>query len=330
MSDMRQRLDKVEKRLNQISENGSPKTRVSTATFENEVDLREILSVLWGGRWWIIGITFLFVVFGGGYALTLPNVYRSEGVYAPAQKQAGGSLGGQLGSLANLAGVRVDVGESNDIAQAIALLKSWAFIETVIEDMDIKPHLLAVKSWDEKSNNLIWDLRIYDPNNEVWINTDLARGTYKAYERFRDLLHVKRDEKSGLITISLEYYDPNLTKLWLNALIVALNKRFKERDVNEALVNIEFLERKVRETGIAEMQTMLYEMIQGQIKTVMLAESNEGYLMKEVVAPKVAERKASPRRFLIVIFCCMLGGTLSVFFVIGRFYYRLSATPDRL
>ncbi|MDZ7925023.1 MAG: hypothetical protein U5M23_13440 [Marinagarivorans sp.] len=62
----------------------------------------------------------------------MPNIYKSEGIYAPAQKQSGGGLAAQYGGLAAMAGISLGGGESNDIDQSMALITSWPFLEGVI------------------------------------------------------------------------------------------------------------------------------------------------------------------------------------------------------
>ena len=86
----------------------------------------------------------------------------------------------------------------------------------------------------------------------------------------------------------------------------------------ESRKNIDYLEGKISETSIAEMQTVFYNMIESQMKTLMLAEVDDQYLFKQVVEPKVAERKSKPKRALICILFVVLGGFASVFFILAK------------
>ena len=42
---------------------------------DDEIDLRELFTVLWRGKLLIVGVTLLFAIGAVVYALSLPNVY---------------------------------------------------------------------------------------------------------------------------------------------------------------------------------------------------------------------------------------------------------------
>ena len=45
---------------------------------DDDIDLRELLSVIWDGKWIIIAVMVLFSIVGVYFAVTLPNIYRAE------------------------------------------------------------------------------------------------------------------------------------------------------------------------------------------------------------------------------------------------------------
>ena len=53
---------------------------------DDEIDLRELFTALWQGKWLIIVTTFLFSVASVFYALSLPDIYKSEVTLARYQK----------------------------------------------------------------------------------------------------------------------------------------------------------------------------------------------------------------------------------------------------
>ena len=77
---------------------------------DDEIDLRELFTAIWQGKWIIIAITTLFAVASVFYAINQPNIYKSEALLAPAEQDQQGGLGalaGQFGGLASLAGVNL-------------------------------------------------------------------------------------------------------------------------------------------------------------------------------------------------------------------------------
>ena len=81
----------------------------SANQYDDEIDLRELFSVLWRGKKVIIAITAVFAVGSVLVALLIPNQYKASALLAPAQSDGGGlsSALGQLGGLASLAGVSI-------------------------------------------------------------------------------------------------------------------------------------------------------------------------------------------------------------------------------
>lgn len=325
--DLNQRFDKLEARLDSMAMGSPFSTFQNPTSRSDEIDLRELFTVLWQGKWWIFGITFLFAVAGVLYAKSLPNMYKSEGIYAPAQKQGDGGLGGQLGGLASLAGVSLGGGESNDIDQAMALITSWPFLEGVINKHDLKSMIMGVKGWNRESGELIWDEEVYDPEAKKWLREPSKGKTaepssYEVYAKFSKMLTASYDKKVGMLNISVEYYSPAVAQQWVGLVVDEINQAFRTRDMAESKKNIDYLERKISETSIAEMQAVFYGMIETQMKTLMLAEVDEQYLVKRVVEPKVAEIKSKPKRILVLAFACITGGMLSMVLVFIRYFFK--------
>ena len=214
-------------------------------------------------------------------------------------------------------------GESNDIEQAMTLMTSWPFLEKVINEHDLIPLLMGVKGWNRDSAKLEWDEDIYDPTEKKWLREPPPGGkaepsSYEAYRSFKEMLEVSYDLKAGMVTIIVEHYSPEVAQKWVDILVEAVNTHFQLRDMTKAKRSMDYLEKKIDETGIAEMQAVFYGMIEVQTKNLMLAEVDDQYLFEEVVGPKIAEKKSSPKRGIIVILFVFLGGILSVIAVLVR------------
>ncbi len=173
----------------------------------DEIDLRELFKALWKGKWIIIVTTFVFAVGAVFYALSLPNIYKSDALLAPAESSNGGGLSkmaGQLGGLAALAGVNLGAGESSQIDLAVQVMKSRQFVDAFINKHDLLVPLMAAKDWDLTNNKLIIDEELYNPNTGEWLrDTKGLRGAtptaQEAFEVFsKDVLSVNQNKESGL------------------------------------------------------------------------------------------------------------------------------------
>ncbi|MDZ7925024.1 MAG: hypothetical protein U5M23_13445 [Marinagarivorans sp.] len=142
--------------------------------------------------------------------------------------------------------------------------------------------------------------------------------SYEVYDIFSKMITASFDDKTSMLNVSVEYYSPEIAKEWVDLLVLKINDAFRVRDVTEAQKNIAYLEDKIQQTSIAEMQKVFYGMVESQMKTLMLAEVDDEYLIKQVVTPQAAERKSKPKRSLIVIIAVLLGGVFSCFVVLFK------------
>ena len=298
--------------------------------YDDEIDLRELFGVLWGNKIKIIGITAVFSVVSVIYALSVPNQYKASALLAPAQQQSGGLSGalGQLGGLASLAGVSIGGGESSEAQVAQEIMKSWSFIEGFIADNDLAVEVYAAEGWSRESNQLKFDNDVYAVKTKTWLvkNDNIGRlgppTSWQLFEKFSEMLAVSEDKKSGLISISIEYYSPQIAKQWLDLYISSINKHMQARQVVKVSNNIEYLEAQIEKTSITEMQEVFYTIIEEQIKSQMLAEASPDYAFVAVSPSMVPEEKSQPKRALICILGTLLGGILSVLTVLLLHFAR--------
>ena len=103
---------------------------------DDEIDLREVVTVLWAGKKIILAVTALFAVVAVTIALLIPNQYQATAVVSPAQAGNNSMLGAmasQFGGLASLAGIKVPTEEGGETQAAMEILQSWSFIEEFIK-----------------------------------------------------------------------------------------------------------------------------------------------------------------------------------------------------
>jgi LPS O-antigen subunit length determinant protein (WzzB/FepE family) len=292
--------------------------------YDDEIDLRELFGVLWGNKIKIIGITAVFAVVSVIYALSIPNQYKASALLAPAQQQSGGLSGalGQLGGLASLAGVSIGGGDSSESQVAQEIMKSWSFIEGFIAVNDLAVEVYAAEGWSRESNQLKFDNDVYEVKTKTWLieNDNIGQlgppTSWQLFEKFSEMLAVSEDKKSGLISVSIEYYSPQIAKQWLDLYISSINKHMQARQVVKVSNNIEYLEAQIEKTSITEMQEVFYTIIEEQIKSQMLAEASPDYAFVAVSPSMVPEEKSQPKRALICILGTLLGGILSVLTVL--------------
>ena len=300
--------------------------------YDDEIDLRELFSVLWAGKKLIVGITAIFALVAVFYALSIPNQYRATAIVSPAQDGGGGLSGAlwQLGGLASLAGVSIGAGESSEAQVAQEIMRSRGFIEEFISENNLAVEVFAAKGWDMASNQLDIDSDLYDVGSSQWVR-DIPKGKvlvpsgWELFKKFSEMFSVSDDKKTGMVSISVEYFSPQLAKEWVDRLVIGINQHMQSRKLEKVNINIQYLEAQIEKTSIAEMREVFYTIIEEQIKSKMLAEASPEYAFVTVSPAMVPEEKSQPKRALICILGTLLGGMLSVLWVLVRHYTRSTA-----
>ena len=301
---------------------------------DDEIDLRELFLTLWRGKWLIIVTTIIFAVAGVAYALYKPDIYQASVLLAPAKEESGGlgGVSGQLGGLASLAGISLGGSGSNQTVIAKEILQSRAFLADFIRRHDLATPLMAVEGWRKGTNEWIFDRDVYDPVNKEWLPDGKGKSQkptdWELVETFRrEHLNISESKDTGMITLSIKHYSPVAAQQWTERLVGEINEYMRSQDVEESEARIAFLETKLEETRIAGMQQVFYQLIESEMRTVMLANAQNEYVFKTVDPAVVPEEKSEPRRALICVAAMLLGGMLGVVIVLMKAFIFIS--PSR-
>ena len=300
--------------------------------YDDDIDLRELFGALWAGSRKIIAITAVFAFVSVIYALSLSDQYKATVLLAPAQSDSSDLSGalGQLGGLASLAGVDIGGGDSSEAQMAQEIMKSWSFIEVFIAEKNISVEVYAAEGWSRGSNELQIDDDIYDAETKTWLVENDNTGevgppsSWVLFQAFSERLVVSENKKSGLVSVSIEYYSPQIAKQWLDMYVAAINAHMQQRQMEKVTNNINYLQAQIENTSIAEMREVFYTIIAEQTKNKMLAEASPEYAFVAVSPSMVPEEKSQPQRAFICILGTLLGGMLSVMLVLVMHYARKS------
>ena len=299
----------------------------------DEIDLKELFATLWHGKLIISAITGIAAAISVVFALSQPNIYIASALLTPAEGSGSGLSGlmKQYGGLASLAGVSLPGAQEGSRAQlGMELMKSRAFIRDFVERRDILPELMAVKSWEQASGEVLYDADLYDAATGIWVRDvnppQLPQpSAQEAHKAFIEILGISEDKQTGYVSVSIEHQSPVVAAQWVSWLVKDVNATVRMQDVDEAERSIEYLKQQVAKTSLADLQTVFFELIQSQTETVMLAEVRPEYIFKTIDPAVVPEEKSKPSRAFICVLGTLLGGMLGVVIVLIRHYVRSDA-----
>jgi len=282
---------------------------------EDEVDLFELIRTLLHAWKIIVGITILCTGLAVAYALYVPEVFKAETLLAPAQEEKSGSSStlSQFGGLAAMAGVSIP--SDSNVEQVIATLNSRKFLRTYINQNKLIPVL-----FDE----------IWDADNQAWMVPSVKNEPteQKAIESFKACLSVDEEKKSGLITLSISWKNPEVAAQWANDLVKQLNEQLREQAIADSKKRVGYLEQELAKTTLQDMRAVLYNLLESEKQKAMLANVNEDFAL-EVIDPALApEKREKPKRKLIVAIGAICGGFFGIFAVFFTQFLRKLKSPS--
>jgi len=255
-------------------------------------------------------VVVLALLFGVGLTVLsyhVTPIYRATIVLAPAdtEKNGMGSSGlgsalGSIGGFAALAGLGLG---GNDYAteEAVAVLKSRRLTEEFIQKNDLLPEFFP-KLWDAQAGH--WKQGIKKVPT-------LQKG-FKVFDRIRK---IERDAKSGLISIRIDWKDPNKAADWVNQLTALLNSEMSGRALAQAAASLVYLQKEYADTVDVTTRDAISRLIENQVKQQMLAHVTREYALKVVDAamPADPDDPVRPVKILYLAFGLFFGTMVGIF-----------------
>lgn len=200
-------------------------------------------------------------------------------------------LAGQVGGLASLAGLNLN--ENSQDQERLGVLNSRGLVEEFIRRNGVVSMLSGVGK----------------PPLTLW----------QAVENFRKAsLIITEDKVKGLIMVEIDWTDPATAARWANAFVALANDVIRAKAIDEATRNIDYLNQQIARTNVVELQQVMYNLIEQETKTLMLAKGRAEYAFTIVDPAVAAEKRISPKRTLMVltglVIGLFLGGLIAVIY----------------
>jgi uncharacterized protein involved in exopolysaccharide biosynthesis len=273
-----------------------------------EVDLRELAARLWAGRWWIALSAFIVTAVFAAVAFFSTPIYRATVVAVPASSDRGamGGLGaalGQLGGLAALAGI--ELGSDTKVEEALAVLRSRELTERFIRENDLLPELFY-KKWDAQTGQ--WKV-------EGRKQPTLAKGAKFFDSKVRKIDH---NTKSGLITIDIEWRDPEKAAAWANAIVAKMNEEMRARAIARTNASVGYLQKELAQTEAVDTRAVINRLMEAQLNERMYANVTQEYALRIVDSAMVpeADEPVRPKKAILLALGLGFGALLGAFAVL--------------
>lgn len=275
----------------------------------NEVSLSEIWRLLKAARLQVIIVTVLCTVIAVAISFLITPVYKAEVLLLPViDEWTGGAssvLSSQLNGLASLAGLSAgNNGTGRD--EAIATLQSRVLIDLYVKENALLPVLFA-NDWDANAGR--WKSINHDDIPTLW-------DAYKLIEK--RVRQVKVDKKTGLVTLIIEWKDPEIAARWAQGMVNRANTYLRTKAVKNAENNLTYLQEQARQATSVELQQTIYRFMEIEVKKAMLANASEEYAFKIIDPPVVPEEVESPKRLRIAAVGVLAGLFMAIIVALSK------------
>ena len=235
------------------------------------------------------------------YSLVVEEVFTAKVLLTHVQDDESNlsSVTSQFGALSSFAGFNIG-NQSSQRNVNIATLTSRNFIEDFIKEEEIASILLEDSDFNANSAP-DWHL----------------------YKSLRQNIFIKEDLETGLVTLSVNWKDPNIAAEWANSIVSSINNRIRLQDIQESQQNISFIEKEIENTKLSEVKVLLYEIMQKQTEKMMLANVRKEYAFKVINPAYPPELRSYPKRKLLVSIGSLISVLLILFVVFGVEFFNL-------
>jgi len=268
---------------------------VPNAEPEARIGWRALFEAVRRDRWIHLAVIIGFCALGAASAFIPKRVYRAQSVLLRVSNSEQGDAmsalqGSSLGGLAGLAGINL---EANDDfrKESLALLTSRDFTVRFIQEENLMP-LLYESQWDAERAR--W--RTNDPGKVPTIDDALDLFDH-------GVRTVTEDRRNGLTLVTIEWPDRFLAAKWANLLVARANAELRRRTIEDSEKKLEFLNRKLPETSVREIQQTLYRLMETELRKITFASVREEYAFRVIDSARVpmAKKPVRPRRSLSLL-----------------------------
>lgn len=291
-----------------------------------EIDIFQIFKILWNKKFFICCMTFVFTTISIVITLNMPNIYKSDALLNSTN--ASSNMQSSYSSLANLAGITIPQNTESNTSKAIVKLNSLSFFENNILPNIYLPNLMAVHSWDSKTNTLILDAKLYDKTSEKWVRdfsypSSPIPSAQEAFKTFKDEhLSIKENKQTGFITLSVKHQSPHIAQKWTELIVDQVNFFYRNKDKVEAEKAVNYLNEQIINTKYSEIKEVMAELLKQEIQKLTLIEANNAYVFEYLDPPVVMENKSEPARAFIVVLSAFIALMISIFLTLINFFFK--------
>ena len=294
--------------------------------YGDEIDLKDLFSTLWKGKFYIILASIISVFFAIYYLQFAERKYTVEYNLKAVDETDTDTSFSALGGFASIAGIHLPNASNNDFNIFKELITSEEVSEIIFEDRKIIRDIFR-SEWDEVLNYssrppkskvqyyLSKVKKLLTGNIEVNYMPPNARRLAIFMDKN---IQIIEDAKTGFLKLKNESSNPELMLSLIVKATKASDKIMRQRYVDFSTEPLAFYKDKLRTARSREHREALAELISGEEQKLMLASRGNYFIAEPYKNPTISLTPTAPKPMLIFALSLILGSFIGAALVLIR------------
>ena len=294
--------------------------------YDDEVDLRDILLTLWGGKIYIILISIISVFIASFCLQSVERKYSVEYKLKPVgEVENSPSLSG-LGGFASLAGINMPTNTNKDFNIFKELITAPEVSEIIFENKKIIRDIFR-SEWDETLNNYSRPpkskIQIFVSDVKKLLTGDIDVNYMPPNPRrlavfINNNIQISEDKETGFLNFSSKTSKPELMLSLMIEATKASDKIMRQRYIDFSTEPLFFYKKKLRSARSREHREVLAELISKEEQKLMFASRGKYFIAEPYISPTISLYPTTPKPKLILALSLILGLFLGVALILIR------------
>jgi hypothetical protein len=145
-----------------------------------------------------------------------------------------------------------------------------------------------------------------------------AEDALRAFDRATRF--VVEDRRTGLLSLRIDWRDPEIAAEWSNAYVRLANKKLRERAVADGEARLNYLEAELSKSHEIELRQAIARVIENTLNTEMMARVQDDYAFRIIdpAMPTSLKRYVRPNLPVEMFVASVLGATIALVFFLLR------------
>ena len=298
--------------------------------YDDELDLKELLTVLWRGKNFIAVLTLFSIFLGSMNLRSSTPQHEISMLLAPVQSEQRSPNLGELAGLASLAAIAIPDGSSSDFNKYELMLVTEEVSREIFKEKNLISEIFSYE-WNENENlfqkpeptrvteikGFLKELLTGWPPNDYMEPNPARLSSF-----IRRNIDVSIDKKTNYIRLSAESADPDMIIKLMRFMIDSTDSLFKKKFIKQADDAIKFYQTKIAKARSLEHREILATLIAQEEKKLLLATRDAPYIAEILTGPNISLYPTSPKIKFILLLSTALGFVFSCSLILIRHFLK--------